>query len=131
MLSAARTIGQKKHSLSRGLKLISTRLDAPLPPRNEKKVAESSVESTKLERIAKRIAASGVCSRRQAEVFIQDGKVVVNGEVISCPSTKVTAKDAVQVNSHLLSTTFQTKIWMANKLQGVRLLPLSIRIFIN
>ena len=128
---ATSTLGQKKSTWSRGLQLISTRLDIPLQARNEKNRNAKPIKlSSNIERIAKRIAASGVCSRRQAETFIQDGKVMVNGQAISCPSKKVTTKDVVQVNGHLLATTFQTKIWLANKLKGVRVLTCIHIIFI-
>ena len=35
------------------------------------------------ERIAKHIARAGVCSRREAEARIADGRVTVNGELIT------------------------------------------------
>ena len=37
------------------------------------------------ERIAKFMARSGVCSRREAEEFIRQQRVTVNGEVITSP----------------------------------------------
>ena len=41
------------------------------------------------ERIAKRIAASGICSRRDAEKFILDKRVKVNGTIIQKPNLNV------------------------------------------
>jgi len=43
------------------------------------------------ERIAKRIAAAGICSRREAEGLIATGRVKVNGRIISSPALNVTA----------------------------------------
>ena len=36
----------------------------------------------KPERIAKRIARAGICSRREAETYIADGRVKVNGALL-------------------------------------------------
>ena len=37
------------------------------------------------ERLQKIIAAAGIASRRHAEKLITDGRVSVNGEVVTCP----------------------------------------------
>src|SRR5436305_5593398 len=47
----------------------------------------------------KYIAHSGVCSRRDAAELVKSGKVKVNGEVVTDPGHKVTAKDAVVVGN--------------------------------
>ncbi len=44
------------------------------------------------ERIAKRIAASGVCSRRDAEKLILAGRVKVDGVVITSPALTITTE---------------------------------------
>jgi 23S rRNA pseudouridine2605 synthase len=44
----------------------------------------------KPERIAKAIAASGFCSRRDAEKLILEGRVKLNGEVLKTPAVTVT-----------------------------------------
>jgi 23S rRNA pseudouridine2605 synthase len=46
----------------------------------------------------KYIAHSGICSRRDAVELIKNGKVKVNGEVISEPGYKIVPTDAVIVN---------------------------------
>ncbi|WP_156289271.1 pseudouridine synthase [Oceanobacillus salinisoli] len=51
-----------------------------------------------LERLQKVIAKSGVTSRRKAEKLILDGKVKVNGEVVTTLGTKVSDNDKVEVN---------------------------------
>ena len=48
-------------------------------------------------RIAKRIARSGVCSRREAERWIEMGRVTLNGKVITSPAINVTQQDVIQV----------------------------------
>ncbi|WP_179152016.1 pseudouridine synthase [Oceanobacillus senegalensis] len=51
-----------------------------------------------MERLQKVIAQSGVTSRRKAETLITDGKVKVNGKVITTLGTKVSRDDKVEVN---------------------------------
>lgn len=54
-------------------------------------------------RLNKFIANSGVCSRREADQFIQAGVVTVNGEVVTELGTKVNVlKDEVRFNGELL-----------------------------
>jgi 23S rRNA pseudouridine2605 synthase len=50
------------------------------------------------ERLQKVIAKAGIASRRKAEQLITDGKVKVNGEVVTTLGTTVTNKDIVMVN---------------------------------
>src|SRR5699024_7393781 len=50
------------------------------------------------ERLQKVIAQSGVTSRRKAEQLIVDGKVKVNGKVVTKLGTKVSVNDKVEVN---------------------------------
>ena len=51
-----------------------------------------------MDRLQKVIANSGVASRRKAEELISQGKVSVNGEVITELGTKVSEKDEILVN---------------------------------
>ncbi len=48
------------------------------------------------------LAHCGVCSRRDAVTLIKDGKVKVNGTVITEPANKVTERDDVQFNGKKL-----------------------------
>lgn len=52
-------------------------------------------------RLNKYIASSGLCSRRDADKFIEDGKVTVNGKVANV-GTKVFDGDSVKVGSKLI-----------------------------
>lgn len=51
-----------------------------------------------MERLQKIIAQAGITSRRKAEDLIRKGKVKVNGKVITELGTKVSIKDAIDVN---------------------------------
>ena len=50
------------------------------------------------ERIAKRMAALGLCSRREAERWIEEGRVAINGVLLTTPATCVTASDRIAVD---------------------------------
>ncbi len=50
-----------------------------------------------MERLQKVLARAGVASRRKAEGLITDGKVKVNGQVVTELGTKVTASDRIEV----------------------------------
>ena len=56
-----------------------------------------------MERLQKVIANSGVTSRRKAEELIQNGKVKVNGEVITTLGYKVNTSDNIEVNGISIS----------------------------
>lgn len=56
-----------------------------------------------MERIQKRIAASGVASRRKAEDLIREGRVKVNGHVVESLGMKVGPKDEVTVDDVVIS----------------------------
>lgn len=51
-----------------------------------------------MERLQKVIAHAGFASRRKAEQFIQEGKVSVNGRVVTELGTKVSETDEIEVN---------------------------------
>lgn len=71
------------------------------------------------ERIAKRIAASGICSRREAERLIEDGKVQVNGEVIRSPALNVSEEDSIKVRGKLISKPSKARLWLYHKPAGL------------
>ena len=55
-----------------------------------------------MERLQKVIAKSGIASRRKAEELIIEGKVKVNGEVITELGTKVKESDLIEVNDEII-----------------------------
>lgn len=55
-----------------------------------------------MERLQKIIANSGYCSRRKAEELIKQGKVKVNGEVVSELGVKASYGDTVTINGKAL-----------------------------
>ncbi len=53
-------------------------------------------------RLQKRIADSGYCSRRAAEALMEEGKVSVNGKVVTKMGSKVTEDDVIEVRGKKL-----------------------------
>ena len=56
-----------------------------------------------LNRLAKIIAHSGLCSRRDAERMIFEGRVTVHGEVVTDPATSLPDWQGVSVDGTPLS----------------------------
>ncbi|KAK8803429.1 hypothetical protein WA158_001123 [Blastocystis sp. Blastoise] len=69
-------------------------------------------------RIAKRIAKSGLCSRRDAEKLILDGCVSVNNVIIGSPALNVSLKDVIKVNGNVIADVIQPKVILAYKKDG-------------
>jgi 23S rRNA pseudouridine2605 synthase len=71
------------------------------------------------ERIAKFLARAGVCSRRDAERLIAEGRVKLNGRVLDTPAVKVTAADKVQVDGKPIAAPEPTRLWRYHKPAGL------------
>ena len=70
------------------------------PKRNIPPVIKPASEQMPLN---KYVAHAGVCARRDAAQLVKDGHVKVNGELITEPGFKVTAKDDVRVKDKKVS----------------------------
>jgi 23S rRNA pseudouridine2605 synthase len=71
------------------------------------------------DRIAKVIARAGVCSRREAERLIADGRVALNGQVLDSPAVKVASHDKVTVDGSLIGKPTPTRLWRYHKPPGL------------
>jgi 23S rRNA pseudouridine2605 synthase len=71
------------------------------------------------ERVAKFLARAGVCSRRDAERLIAEGRVKLNGKVLDTPAVKVTAKDKVSVDGRPIGAAEPTRLWRFHKPSGL------------
>ena len=71
------------------------------------------------ERIAKLLARAGLCSRRDAETWVTDGRVSVNGRVITSPALDVTSNDVVLVDGQPLPAPERTRLFMYHKPRGL------------
>ncbi|MEP2706954.1 MAG: pseudouridine synthase [Roseibium sp.] len=71
------------------------------------------------ERIAKVMARAGLCSRREAETWIDAGRVELNGTLLTTPAITVTAKDKVLVDGKPLPLRERTRLWLYHKPKGL------------
>ena len=71
------------------------------------------------ERISKRMARAGLCSRRDAERWIEQGRVVVNGKLLTSPALNVGPGDQIEVDGKPLPQTERTRLWLYNKPSGL------------
>jgi 23S rRNA pseudouridine2605 synthase len=73
----------------------------------------------KPERIAKRLARAGLCSRREAERWIAEKRVSVDGHVLDSPAVTVTAKSRIAVDGKPLKSAEPTRLWRYHKPAGL------------
>ncbi|MGE5515554.1 MAG: pseudouridine synthase [Bacteroidota bacterium] len=71
------------------------------------------------ERIAKRLARAGICSRRDAERWIAEGRVVVNGKKLDTPAFLVQPADLIVVDGKPLAEPERTRVWRYHKPAGL------------
>ena len=71
------------------------------------------------ERIAKRLARAGICSRRDAEKLIAAGKVAVNGRVLDTPAVLVKPGDRVVVDGQVVPEPEKARVWRYHKPAGL------------
>lgn len=71
------------------------------------------------DRIAKVIARSGMCSRRDAERWIEAGRVRVNGTVLTSPAFNVTEQDEIAIDRKPLPAAEAPKLWRYHKPAGL------------
>ncbi|HEX4636045.1 MAG TPA: S4 domain-containing protein, partial [Rhizomicrobium sp.] len=70
------------------------------------------------ERIAKVIARAGICSRRDAEKLILEGRVKLDGVIVTSPALNVTANNVIQVDEKPLTEPEAARLWRYHKPSG-------------
>ena len=71
------------------------------------------------ERIAKIIARVGICSRRDAEKLIADGRVSLGGEKVTAQGTRATPDQAIAIDGRPLKYAEPTRLWRYHKPTGL------------
>ena len=71
------------------------------------------------ERIAKAIARAGLCSRRDAERLIAEGRVLLDGEIVTSPARNVTEHNVIQVDGKPLKEREPARLWRYHKPAGL------------
>lgn len=71
------------------------------------------------ERLAKFMARSGVCSRRDAEELIKQKRVTVNGEIVDTPAFNVEGNEKILLDGEKLPEREKTRLWLYHKPAGL------------
>lgn len=69
-------------------------------------------------RINKFIASAGICSRRNADILIAEGRVSVNGSKVTEPGLDIMENDVVIVDGNVIQTTDKKYYIILNKPDG-------------
>lgn len=98
-------------------------IDKTMTEKNKKgrapKDKGQDTNTSKGERIAKRIARSGMCSRREAERWIEAGRVKVNSETLKTPACVVTSADKIMIDGKPLAGAEKTRLFLYHKPAGL------------
>jgi 23S rRNA pseudouridine2605 synthase len=71
------------------------------------------------QRIAKVLARAGLCSRRDAERWIAEGRVAVDGTVLTSPAVTVTVDSDIRVDGKPVAAPERTRLWRYHKPAGL------------
>jgi 23S rRNA pseudouridine2605 synthase len=71
------------------------------------------------QRIAKVLARAGLCSRRDAERWIAEGRVAVNGAVLTTPAVTVADDADIRVDGKPLPEPDRSRLWRYHKPTGL------------
>jgi 23S rRNA pseudouridine2605 synthase len=71
------------------------------------------------ERIAKVLARAGLCSRRDAERWIAEGRVSVDGKVLDSPAVTVSESNDVRVDGKPIPQPERARLWRYHKPAGL------------
>ena len=96
----------------------------PAPPgvtRHANHIGETPLSEgqEKGERIAKVIARAGICSRRDAEKLIAEGRVALNGATVTTPAIRIGENDVIAIDGKPLMEREPTRLWRYNKPAGL------------
>jgi 23S rRNA pseudouridine2605 synthase len=80
-------------------------------------VADDTTEAG--ERIAKIIARVGICSRRDAEKLIADGRVTLDGASVTVQGTRATPEQSIAIDGRPLKHAEPTRLWRYHKPTGL------------
>jgi 23S rRNA pseudouridine2605 synthase len=79
----------------------------------------AGAEGVKLERIARVIARAGVSSRREAERWIAEGRVKLDGETVKTPALNVAPDAKITVDGRPLPAREEVRVWRYHKPRGL------------
>jgi len=76
-------------------------------------------EPDKGERVAKAMARAGLCSRREAERWIAEGRVSLDGAVLTSPAVLVTGASDLRIDGKPIPTREPPRLWRYHKPDGL------------
>jgi len=85
----------------------------------QKKIESPKTSAHEGERIAKKLARAGICSRRDAERLILEGRVEVDGKILTSPALNVTDKNDIRVDGKAIAEAEAPRLWRYHKPAGV------------
>ncbi len=95
------------------------RAEAPGPAGTKPEGPEPEGAKPEGERIAKRIARAGLCSRREAEAWITQGRVIVDGRKLSSPALVVGPAARILVDGKPLPSAEAARVFRYYKPRGL------------
>lgn len=95
--------GQRKKSQARGNSSVDATQKKGSMARGNAPIKKKAKQEDGGMRLNKYIANSGICSRRDADLYISSGNVVVNGKVITEMGYKVQPTDEVKFDGRLIT----------------------------
>ncbi len=85
-------------------------------PNGPEATLQSQVGGT---RIAKLMARAGLCSRREAESWIAQGRVALNGIPLTDPAINISREDKVTIDGKPLAERARTRLFLFHKPRGL------------
>jgi 23S rRNA pseudouridine2605 synthase len=80
---------------------------------------DTTQDSNSGERLSKIIARHGICSRRDAEKLIAEGRVTLDGEIVTAQGTKAGPDNVIVVDGKPLTEPEATRLWRYHKPNGL------------
>jgi 23S rRNA pseudouridine2605 synthase len=75
--------------------------------------------AAKGERIAKVLARAGLCSRREAERWIAEGRVALGGQVLKSPAINVDSSSDIRIDGKPIPAPEPARLWRYHKPAGL------------
>ena len=89
------------------------------PEQNPENDLPAEIAGDGTERIAKRLARAGIASRREVERMIEQGRIRLNGKVLTQAGVKIGDSDRVEIDGKPAPMAAPTQIWRYHKPTGL------------
>ncbi len=88
-------------------------------PKTAAKAKTKAPEPPQGDRLSKIIARAGICSRRDAEKLIDEGRVLLDGAIVTEQGVRATASQVVSVDGKPLNEPEPARLWRYHKPSGL------------